>query len=536
MYLHEELGNRSLELLALYEAGAPLWLPDLGNEPQTMAYLSNAKVIGYGGAAGGGKSDLGIGKAINQHNRSFILRRVGTELQPLIDRLGEIFGGMDGYTGGNKQRWNLGDDNLIDFGAAPNLGDEQKYQGRPHDFKFFDEATNFLESQVLFLKTWLRNTRYPEITNEVLMTFNPPQDAEGRWVISYFSPWLDPRHPNPAAHGELRYFVTIDKAHFEVADQTPCVIQHKEIIYDFDPQDFAPSEIIIPESRTFIASRVTDNKYQTAEYMATLQSLPEPLRSQMLNGDFMAGIQDDEWQVIPTAWVEKAQQRWREMDRRVKDTMDSVGVDVARGGADNTIIIRRHEDMFFDEPLAYPGTQTPDGPTVMALIAAAIRDDAAVHLDVVGVGSSPFDFLDIARFRVIGVNGGTAVPHEVDKASGKLGFTNMKSLLWWRMREALDPTANNGIALPPDRQLMMDLTAPRWKAVGAKIKVETREEIIKRIGRSPDWGSACVLANMHTPRMAQLRTTDQAQQGHDPFAIEQFGHRDEMDYDPMDYD
>ena len=35
--------------------------------------------------------------------------------------------------------------------------------------------------------------------------------------------------------------------------------------------------------------------------MATLQSLPEPLRSQMLYGDFNAGTEDDSMQVIPTA-------------------------------------------------------------------------------------------------------------------------------------------------------------------------------------------------------------------------------------------
>ena len=30
----------------------------------------------------------------------------------------------------------------------------------------------------------------------------------------------------------------------------------------------------------------------------TLQSMPEPLRSQMLDGDFSAGMEDDEWQAV----------------------------------------------------------------------------------------------------------------------------------------------------------------------------------------------------------------------------------------------
>ena len=44
-----------------------------------------------------------------------------------------------------------------------------------------------------------------------------------------------------------------------------------------------------------------------------LQSLPEPLRSQMLYGDFKAGMEDDADQVIPTAWIDAAMDRWAEL-------------------------------------------------------------------------------------------------------------------------------------------------------------------------------------------------------------------------------
>ena len=62
-------------------------------------------------------------------------------------------------------------------------------------------------------------------------------------------------------------------------------------VYDFDRAKFKPEDVIQPKSRTFIPARVTDNPYYTdSGYVATLQSLPEPLRSQMLYGDFRAGI------------------------------------------------------------------------------------------------------------------------------------------------------------------------------------------------------------------------------------------------------
>jgi hypothetical protein len=511
--------KRRLELVELINSGAALWLPDPDNAPQVMAYLSDAKVIGFGGAAGGGKSELAIGKALNQHADSMIMRRLGTELTPIIERLLTIRGTRDGYAASPVPTLKMPDRNqTITFGSCPDLGDEQKYQGHPHDFKAYDEATNFVAKQVRFLSTWLRNTRVPGIYCQQLLTFNPPQDAEGRWILDYFAPWLDKKYNKPAAHGEKRYFVTVGIGAQQVDVEVPnkqCVIVDNEPVFEFDASKYSRIEIITPQSRTFIGSRVTDNKYQDANYMAQLQSLPEPLRSQMLNGDFYAGVQDSEWQVCPTAWVEAAMKRWVPRDR--KPPMDSMGVDVARGGRDNTIIYRRH-GYWYDETLAYPGTQTPNGPTVAGLVAANLRDDAVIHLDVVGVGGSPYDFLMQQRYHVIGVNGGATEGIDAFRTKGGLGYVNWKAYLWWAFREDLDPANNTGIAIPPDPQLLRDLTAPLWKPQGGKVRVETREEIIKRIGRSPDWGSSIVLARLDTPKMVSLRNTPPAF-GHDPMAI-----------------
>ena len=126
-----------------------------------------------------------------------------------------------------------------------------------------------------------------------------------------------------------------------------------------------------------------------------------------------------------------------------------------------------------------------------------------MHIDVIGIGASPYDFLVEANQDVIGVN--VAEGSGARDKSGRLGFANLRSELWWRMREALDPEANNGIALPPDPRLRADLCAPHWKPKGPLIQVESREEIFKRIGRSPDWGTACVLARMETPKHHDLQ-------------------------------
>jgi hypothetical protein len=474
------------ELDALLAAGGDEpWTPLEG--PQTLAYESEADVVGYGGAAGGGKTDLAIGLSLTQHRKVAIFRQTGTELPAIVDRLAEVLGTRDGWDryGILRTKRHDGVDVQIELGSFPNLGDESKYRGRPHDLLVFDEAAEMRRLAVLFLMGWNRTT-IPGQRCRVLMCFNPPTSVEGRWVIDYFAPWLDKKHPNPAKPGELRWFVTVDGVEKEVDGPKP--FQHGD-------------ELLQPSSRTFIPSRITDNPHLLGTgYMRTLMSMPEPLRSQLLYGDFHSGVEDDPFQVIPTRWVEVAMERWKKPDRLAP--MDSLGVDVAMGGRDNTIIARRH-GMWFDDPIVYRGDQCPDGPTIAGYITSAKRDGAVVHIDLFGVGAQPYGHLMATQQQVIGCNVGEPARGVAD--DGELQFKNWRSELWWRMREALDPAKNTGICLPPNKALLADLCTPKWRLNGQHIQVESREDIIKKLGRSPDYGSAYVLALLDTPKRKHAR-------------------------------
>lgn len=477
----------------LLATDSAVWRPLPG--PQRQAYESPADIVGYGGAAGGGKTDLAIGLALTAHGRSMIVRREATQLVGIHDRIAEMLGSREAY---QDRCWVL-PGRKIEFGSTPNLGDETKYQGRPHDLLVFDEATNMLESQVRFLMGWVRTTN-PKQRCRVLLTFNPPTTSEGRWVISFFAPWLDPKHPNPAKPGELRWFTTVNGEDIECPNGEMFVHE---------------GELITPMSRTFIPSRVADNPYLAGtNYQSTLNALPEPLRSQMLKGDFQAGMQDSPWQVIPTAWVDAAMARWQKRD--VKPAMDTMGVDVARGGKDETVIARRHGN-WYDELLVYPGKETPDGPTVAGQVMTHRRDSAPVAIDVIGVGASPYDFLRENEIQVLGVNVGERT--DGTDSSGALHFPNLRSEYWWRMREDLDPANNRGVALPPDSKLAADLCAPLWSLRGKDIVVESREEIVKRIGRSPDRASAVILARLAIPNTTHMRRNTRAnsRRDFDPF-------------------
>lgn len=513
------------------------WAPLEG--PQQMAFDSLADVVGFGGAAGGGKTDLACGTALIKHQVAQIFRREGTELTAIIDRLAEIVNHRDGL-GGKPPVWRApgGKCRLIEFCSVPNLGDERKFQGRAKDLLVIDEAANFLEQQVRFLMGWVRTTD-PNQRTKTLLTFNPPTSAEGRWLISFFAPWLDKKFAGPggrAAPGELRYVAVIEGRDVWVPDGRHFVLVDGQRVYDFDPEQHAPAAIIRPQSRTFIPSRITDNPYLVGtNYMSTLQALPEPLRSQMLLGDFEAGMEDDIWQVIPTAWVEAAQARWRE--RAPRGEMLQMGVDVARGGQDSTIIATRHHTghhgLWFAPLIELSKAETDDGDKCAANVLARRRDDAPINIDVIGVGASPYDSIKRTGAQVWGVNVAESAQRSADK-SGRLTFSNLRSDLWWRLRELLDPTADTGIALPPDQALLAELCAPRWKLSGKQIQVESREEIVKRIGRSPDRATAVILAAINQPKVGLLRAVNTQHQVLDYDPMQRMS--GESSYNPSSYD
>lgn len=450
--------------------------------PQRLAYDSPADVLFYGGAAGGGKSSLLIGLALTAHRHSIIFRREATQLTGIEQDVTRILRSTTGYNS-QKRVWKLpGSGNrVLEFGHCQHPGDEMAYQGRAHDLKAFDEITHFLELQFRFLCGWLRST-VPGQRQRVVATGNPPTTSEGDWVIPFWGPWLDDQHPRPAPFGDLRWFATIDGRDEEVEGGTP--FKHK-------------GELIEPRSRTFIPSKVEDNPYLLRTgYRATLQALPEPLRSQMLKGDFRAGRDDDPWQVIPTAWVDAAQERWKIRGKPHKAPMTQMGVDVARGGRAETVLARRH-DNWFDELVCMPGAETPDGPATAALVVAHLRGKAHAAIDVVGPGGDVYGHLDALGVPVSYLNG--AEPSLERTRDKSLGFFNKRAEWWWKMREALDPAHDEDICLPPDTGLRADLCAPRWELRPRGIKIEDKAETIKRIGRSPDKGDAVVYANAKEP-------------------------------------
>jgi DNA-binding Xre family transcriptional regulator len=124
-----------------------------------------------------------------------------------------------------------------------------------------------------------------------------------------------------------------------------------------------------------------------------LQSLPEPLRSQLLNGDFRASAAPNPFQIIPTEWVRAAQKRWIEREKP-ETPLTAVGIDPSRGGRDKTALSKRY-DNWFDYVKTWEGVIVKDG-AIMAEYARQEIGDAEpnyINIDVSGIGSSAYDHL-----------------------------------------------------------------------------------------------------------------------------------------------
>lgn len=445
-------------------------------ECQLMALHSEAFEVYFGGIAGCGKTHLLLKAAGTEHKDAIIFRRKYTTLKSIVRKSRQMYAHTGASFNGSDLVWNgLPGDRYLQFGACQYEADLENFRGAEYDFVGFDEVATFTEDLYLGLTAWLRSTDNKQ-RSRILAAGNPPLSPEYYWVRNHWAAWLDPKHPNKAEPGEIRWYARLDDKDVEV--DGPEVIKHK-------------GEDITPLSRTFIPGVMLDELKGTG-YEANLQRQPEPIRSQLLYGDFTLTEDDQTLQVIPTAHVRLAQDRWEQMTKP-DAVLTAVGVDVARGGKDQTIISKRYGN-WFDELLKYDGVETKTGSDVVALVVGCLAENehkAHLVVDLTGVGSSPYDKLMDLGYYVTGFMGSSK--SNFTDAGGNLEFANRRAEAWWTFREALNPESELNLALPPDPQLLADLTAPTWRLEAGVIHLEKKENLIKRLGRSPDCGDAVVM-------------------------------------------
>jgi len=169
-----------------------------------------------------------------------------------------------------------------------------------------------------------------------------------------------------------------------------------------------------------------------------------------------------------------------------------LGIDVG-GGGDDTIIRERRGMVAGRE-----WRETSDRPeTISRLVLHALNETGAtaIKIDSIGVGAGlvgemrNLAALGVHNARVIGVN-------VSEKATRPDQFYNLRSQLWWEVgRLASEQRAWDLSKMENADNTVAQLLEPQYEFdLKGRVKVEPKDEIRKRIGRSPDNADALLLA------------------------------------------
>lgn len=192
--------------------------------------------------------------------------------------------------------------------------------------------------------------------------------------------------------------------------------------------------------------------------------------------------QQGEDTLIPLLWIELAMERWEETP---EDKPVQLGVDVAAYGSDKTVIaVRKGQKVTELNVYSQKNTRETAG---LVIQHAADNGTRKVAVDEIGIGRGVVDSLEEKGFYDVGVN-------VAEKSSNSERYHNLRAELWWHLRELLNPE-KEPIALPPDDELLSELASVKYKvdAKGA-IQIESKDDMKKRLGHSPDRSDAVVLA------------------------------------------
>lgn len=268
------------------------------------------------------------------------------------------------------------------------------------------------------------------------------------------------------------------------ADESPYNVIH--IGYHHTPN--FTSEPVPDELRDYLISPewVEDRRENWGEDTALFQA---KVLGQFPSGDV------DPWKVIPLEMATAC--RYLEFDQNPADPLIRVGgIDVG-GGGDRTVIVERvGADVGRIRSFASKNPEDTTAELVNLIVDWGLQ---RVHVDVIGIGWGVLGSLrkELAELMpattVVGVNAANA-------SAKPARFANVRADLWWNGRE-LSRTRAWGLANLDD-DAIYELTAPRYELRNGKILIEPKDEIRKRLKRSPDIADAVLLAFYPTGQSA----------------------------------
>lgn len=511
--------NRSKLLDAMQLARKlPLWSP---TPVQEIAFNSPAKVILAGGAVGGGKSGLGIGMILTRAKRALIIRQNAADVDKGIIKDLERFTNNTARRNKGDKTWEfVGTDLVIDWTGLSTEQDLNSIYGVPYDLMFIDEANQINGDWIHLIQTWNRSVELKQPC-VVLMTCNPPDSREGMFLHDDFEPWIGQDYKGKRAEsGEIRYFLPREGE--EGGGSVECgPDETRTIMIDGNP------EVVGPTTRTFVAMFLNNNPYLNKDtYLKGLLQLGQREVDRLVKGKWDVKFKDQNLQVIPVDWIRDAQKRWTpggyndpDMHSPFDIQQSTLGVDPSGEGQDKTVICERW-GTWFSEPYESDKASSETGEKIASRtmqyrknpFAPVYIDGGGIGQDALGrlvdnIGSMACPVLSQASPWAVQVMKVGKTDTGKDKIK-KIEFLNVRAMLWWRMRELLNPMNGHCIALPPHNRLLMELSTPTWQWSGDKIQVESKKLIKKRLkGQSTDYADAFIHAaiGLSVRHMDQVR-------------------------------
>lgn len=215
-----------------------------------------------------------------------------------------------------------------------------------------------------------------------------------------------------------------------------------------------------------------------------------------------------------------------------------LGIDVARFGDDLTVLAPRQGLQWFKPvPMSHVRNSavSVDIANRVAMAQSKWKHEMEFFDDTVGWAHGA---IDVRR-----TMGASPIPVSMDRPCFDPRYFNMRAFCWMTMAEAI----KNGAALPNVPELIPELTIPTYTFKNGKFIIEPKDDIKKRLGRSPNFADAysCTFAVPDMPGEAQgilarlgLDDKRHASTDFDPFRDERESamNRAAMDFDPFAVD
>jgi phage terminase large subunit-like protein len=224
------------------------------------------------------------------------------------------------------------------------------------------------------------------------------------------------------------------------------------------------------------------NPFVDSRFVQTLRSqYGGEFARQEIEAEFIA---DQAGTLIEWRHLEAAQRRPAAYDGAAGPVI--AGLDVAGPGEDESVLVVRQGPAILD--VRAFGDADARGPVLAALRAWRHRGLVRVNVDTAGLGHYVARHLDDAGLRVRDINVGESPT--TDDARER--YANLKGELYWALRERF---ADGDISGLTDRTMLAQLAGLRYQHDNrGRVKIESKDDAVKRGQKSPDRAEALMLA------------------------------------------